>query len=225
MELESERLNVTDGGASQMPIGGLLAYHASKDPTRPAVTYNDVTISYAELDARSNRKARQFAALGVGNGDVVTLAVPNGLGFYETAFAIWKLGATPNIVSSRLPAAELRAIVELAKPRLIIGEDAARVKGWDFLAAGTSPNEDLSAEPLPTKIAPRWKVHTSGGSTGRPKLIVAKQSGVHDPSKTPLGQLPGETMLNPGPLIPQCSVRRIFPLPFWWKSCRRNGSI
>ena len=183
-----------------MPIGDLLAYHAGKGPAHPAVTFNDESVSYAELDARANRKARQLAALGVGDGDVVTLAVPNGFEFYETAFAIWKLGATPNIVSSRLPAAELRAIVEIATPRLVIGEEAVRVEGWAFLPAGTSPAEDLSADPLPSKISSRWKMHTSGGSTGRPKLIVDKQPGVYDPGKPPAGQLPGETMLNPGPL-------------------------
>jgi len=186
--------------AGPMPIGDLLAYHASKGPTRPAVTYNDVTVSYAELSVRANRKARQLAGLGVGEGDVVTLAVPNGHEFYETVFAVWMLGATPNNVSSKLPAAELRAIVELAKPRLIIGEEHARVAGWDFLSVGTSPDEDLSTAPLPSKISPRWKIQTSGGSTGRPKLIVDKLPSIYDPGKPPVGQMPGDTMLNPGPM-------------------------
>ncbi|MCL4714351.1 MAG: AMP-binding protein [Hyphomonadaceae bacterium] len=183
-----------------MPIGDVLAYHAGKDPTRPAVTYNDVTVCYAELDARSNRKARQLAGLGVGEGDVVTLAVPNGLELLETLFAVWKLGATPNSVSSKLPAMELQAIVELARPRLIVGEENARVAGWDFLATGSSPCADLSADPLPSKISSRWKIMTSGGSTGRPKLIVDRQPGVSDPTKIPPSQMPGDTILNPGPM-------------------------
>ncbi|WP_264942132.1 AMP-binding protein [Sphingomonas canadensis] len=182
-----------------MPIGALLAYHASNGPSRPAVSFNGVTLSFAELDARSNRKARQLAALGVGEGDVVTLAIPNGFEFYEAAFAIWKLGATPNIVSPKLPAAELRAIVEIAGPRLIIGDAHVRIEGWNFLVTGTPPGEDVSADPLPLKIAPRWKMHTSGGSTGRPKLIVDKQAGAFDPDAS-MGLLSGETMLNPGPL-------------------------
>lgn len=183
-----------------MPIGALLAFHADKDATRPAVTFDDTTTSYGELEALSNRKARQLAALGVGEGDVVTLALPNSLEFYEAAFGVWKLGATVNIVSSRLPAAELRAIVELARSRLIVGQDNARVEGWGFLPAGTRPNGDLSDAALPTKLSARWKIHTSGGSTGRPKLIVDRQAGEYDPTKPPGGQMPGDTMLNPGPL-------------------------
>jgi bile acid-coenzyme A ligase len=103
-------------------------------------------------------------------------------------------------VSSKLPAAELRAIVELAKPRLIIGEETARVEGWGFLAVGASPGEAVSADPLPSKLSPHWKMQTSGGSTGRPKLILDKQPGIFDPTKAPGGQILGDTMLNPGPL-------------------------
>lgn len=198
--LEHGNLFATKAGSTALPIGELLALHSGREPTRPAVTVNDVTITYAELDAGSNRKARQLAGLGVSLGDVVTLALPNGLEFYETAFAIWKLGATPNIVSSKLPAAELRAIVEIAKPRLIVCDEQARVDGWAVLPAGTATDQTLSSAALDTAISHRWKMHTSGGSTGRPKLIVDKQEGVYDPAKPPAGQLLGETMINPGPL-------------------------
>ncbi|UNK79177.1 AMP-binding protein [Sphingopyxis granuli] len=186
--------------SAEMPLGALLAYHASQDPDRPAVTFNDATTSYSQLDARSNRKARQLAALGVGEGDIVTLAIPKGLEYYETVFAIWKLGATPNNVSPNLPAAELKAIVDLAKPRLVIGGEAVRGASPDFLVVGTEPDEALSADPLPLKTSPLWKIQTSGGSTGRPKLIVDNLPGLHDPANAPLGQMPGETMLNPGPM-------------------------
>src|SRR5690606_19462882 len=154
--VQNDRIDLTTAGSAPMPIGELLAYHARKDPARPAVTFNDVTVGYGELDARSNRKARQLAELGVREGDIVTLAVPNGLEFFETVFAVWKLGATPNNVSSKLPPVELQAIVELAKPRLIIGEASARVPGWNFLEVGTRPSEGLSADPLPSKTAARW---------------------------------------------------------------------
>lgn len=198
--MQSDKVDLMAAGASAMAIGDILAYQASKNPTRPAVTFNDVSVGYAELDANANRKARQLAELGVGEGDVVTLAAPNGLEFFETVFAIWKLGATPNNVSSKLPATELRAIVELARPRLIIGDESVRVEGWTFLPTGARPNANFSAEPLPTKIAPRWKIMTSGGSTGRPKLIADKAPGLFDPTKPPAFQLPGDTMLNPGPM-------------------------
>ena len=108
--------NLEAVGVASMPIGELLAHHAARDPKQPAVTFDGVTIDRAELDARSNRKARQLAARGVTQGDVVTLALPNSLEFYETTFAIWKLGASPSSVSAKLPDAELRAI----RPKLVV---------------------------------------------------------------------------------------------------------
>jgi bile acid-coenzyme A ligase len=204
-------VNVAASASAALPMGELLSHHARRDPSRPAVTYNDVTLSYAELDTRANRKARQLASLGVGEGDIVTLAVPNGFEFYETVFAIWKLGVSPNIVSAKLPAAELRAIVELAQPRLIVGD--AQVEGWPHLPAETNTGH-LSAEPLPTKISPRWKIMTSGGSTGRPKLIVDGKPGVYDPSTAALMRQPGDTVLNPGPLYHNAPFVFAFPTLF-----------
>ncbi len=184
---------------STIPMGSLPAHHAARHPDRPAVTQDDVTVSWRELEARANRRARLFAARGVGEGDFVTIALPNAIEFYETSFAIWKLGATPAVVSSRLPDVELRAIVELARPRLVVGPDPARLPGWNVLPSGQAPDPGLSADALPTKVAPYWKAMTSGGSTGRPKIIVDHLPGAWDPAAGILGQLPGDVMLNPGP--------------------------
>jgi bile acid-coenzyme A ligase len=191
---------MTNIDETQMPLGDVLAHHAKKDPVRPAVSCDGVTVSYADLDVRANRKARQLASLGVGQGDVVTLAVPNGIEFFETVFAIWKLGATPNNVSSKLPAVELRAILELAQPRLVIGDENLRLEGWQFLAVGDVPGDRYAGDPYPSKVSPHWKIQTSGGSTGRPKLILDKLPGVHDVTKPTAFQAFGNTMLNPGPM-------------------------
>ncbi len=195
-----QEADLLGAGASLLPIGELLAFHARRNPKKPAITCDGVSVTYEELDVRTNRKARQLRRLGVCEGHVVTLAVPNSLEFYETVFAIWKLGATPNNVSSKLPLTELQAIVQLAKPQLIIGPKSARVEGWNFLLAGTEPEQSDSGNPLPIKVSKHWKIQTSGGSTGRPKLIVDKTAGMFDPNNSLGGRLPGETILNPGPL-------------------------
>ncbi|MGN6819860.1 MAG: AMP-binding protein [Sphingomonas sp.] len=200
MNLATKGYDPATADGSLMPIGDLLAHHARRDPGRPAITFAGRTVSYAELDENSNRRARQLAALGVEEGDVVTLAIPNGFEFYETVFAVWKLGAIPNNVSPKLPAAELQAIIELARPRLLVAPKNVGAGSHAFLVTGTPPGDHLSAEPLPTKVSPRWKIATSGGSTGRPKLILDKRPALWGPTDTSLGLLPGDTMLNPGPL-------------------------
>jgi bile acid-coenzyme A ligase len=137
--------------------------------------------------------------MGVRRDDFVTVALPNGIEFYETSFAVWKLGATPNVISSKLPDQELRAIVDLARPRLVVGLDPARVPGYSAVPAGFEPS-DAPDKPFPSETARHWKAMTSGGSTGRPKLIVDHMPSLVDPEAPVLEMRMDRTILNPGPL-------------------------
>ena len=83
----------------------------------PATT---TTRTWDALDRRTNRLARGLEARGVREGRFVTIGLPNGVAFVEACVACWKLGATPQPVSSRLPVAELDAIVELADPAVVV---------------------------------------------------------------------------------------------------------
>lgn len=184
----------------QLAMGDLLAFHAAQDPSKPALTFGNLTLTYTELDARANRRAKHLADKGVTQDDVVTIAMPKSAIVYELLFAIWKLGATPNLVSSKLPVTELLAIVELANPRLVIGPDPAELPNQRVISADALDVSTYSAEPIVSKIAKNWKIMTSGGSTGRPKLILDRRQSVHDPAVSALLQVVGDTALNPGPL-------------------------
>jgi bile acid-coenzyme A ligase len=102
-------------------LSSILSHHARRSPARTALIADNVRLTYEELDARTNRRARMLAAHGVVPGDFVTVALPNGVEFYETTFALWKLGAIPNIVSAKLARPEMQAILELVRPKLFIG--------------------------------------------------------------------------------------------------------
>lgn len=193
-----------------LALGELPAYHALKDPQAPALTVGERTLSYTELENRANGRARQISAFGIGLDDIVTVALPNGIEFYETVFALWKLGATPNIVSPKLPDAELGAIVQLVDPKVVIGSEEIRLPGRQVLRSGQFPSDDLPTDPLPKAIPKYWKAMTSGGSTGRPKIIVDHMPGTWDPNNTNLGQMPGDVILNPGPLYHNAPFIGIF---------------
>lgn len=178
-------------------LGSILAHHARHSPGRAALILGDLRIGYDQLDARTSARARMLAGQGVEQGDFVTVALPNGLDFYETVFALWKLGATPNIVSAKLARPEMEAILDLVRPRLFIGTPPS--SGIAALA-GNAGGEGFSTDPLPEAVAPNWKAMTSGGSTGRPKVIVDAMPARWDPENGFLCQRPGDTILNPGPL-------------------------
>ena len=125
-----------------------LADLAAADPDRPAVTDEHRTVTRAELEALASDTAEAFAELGVGQGDIVVLALPNSVEFIAAMIAAWKVGATPTPVSSRLPKRELDGIIELAKPALIVGVDPADHPGSACLPAGWQP-PPLGGRPAP----------------------------------------------------------------------------
>ena len=166
----------------QVAIGTAIGMAADADPDRPALTHNDRTLTRRELDLRTNRLARAYEALGVKQDSLVTIALPNGIGFFEAAIACWKLGATPQPVSAKLPAAELEAIIDLADPPVVVGIAASAGEGASAgrvcLPVDFEPDPSISDAPLDERIASSWKAPTSGGSTGRPKLILSGTRGV-----------------------------------------------
>jgi bile acid-coenzyme A ligase len=183
------------------PIGRIIGALAERAPNRPAITHEGRTVSRRELESATNRLARAYEQLGVRQNDLVTIALPNGIEFVAACVALWKLGATPQPVSCRLPRPEFEAIVELANPSLVIGAPEDWFPRRTVLPAAFAPRSGLSDAPLPPRVARSWKAPTSGGSTGRPKLILAAAPGEHDPDEpTPVLMLPDRPQLVPGPL-------------------------
>jgi bile acid-coenzyme A ligase len=164
-----------------LSIGQIFTSLAQEDPSFPSVTCDGTTVTRSELERRANRLARAYAELGVQRGDFVTIGLPNSIEFYEATIAAWKLGAVPQPVSAKLPARERQAIVELADPAIVVGADEVDHPGRVCVPAGYVPDSSLDDAPLPDVVSPSWKAPTSGGSTGRPKLIVAGQEGKFDP--------------------------------------------
>jgi bile acid-coenzyme A ligase len=187
--------------AAGTPIGVVLADLARRSPDAAAVTDSRRAVSRLELERRTNRLARAYAGLGVNEGDFVTIALPNGIEFVEATIACWKLGAIPQPLSSRLPAPELRAIVDLVAPKVIVGLDAGPAA--PHVPAGFEPEPDLDAGPLPPVVAPSVKAPTSGGSTGTPKIIVSTEPAVAE-ALTTLGAMlrmtDSSVLLCTGPL-------------------------
>src|SRR6266566_5409705 len=94
---------------------------AAAEPDRPALTYKDQTLTRAEFTDRVERLAALFAGRGVTEGSTVTIGLPNSIGFVESMFAVWAVGAVPQPISDRLPPAERTALVDLADPSLVVG--------------------------------------------------------------------------------------------------------
>jgi bile acid-coenzyme A ligase len=165
-----------------------FALHARARGETDAVIDSTGSVTFAELESRTNRLARLFAARGAGLGDFILLSSPVPSLLLVSAIAAWKIGAVPMPVSDRLVQRELDALVEVGRPTLAVDTtdralDVPRITDLDEAAA-------QSADPLPPVVAPHLKSPTSGGTTGAPKLIVSGATATPEELASP-GRLMG----------------------------------
>ena len=184
----------------RVSLGARLTELAAERPDRPAVTDEARTVTWTELDRRTNRLARALETVGVKPGDLVTIGLPNGVDFVEACYGLWKAGATPQPISYRLPAHEAEAVMALAETPILIARDtieSARPR-YDVAALMAMSDDD---SPVEDRIAPYYKAPTSGGSTGRPKLILSGGPGVTLRSGAGAYRTEADdVMIMPGPL-------------------------
>ena len=153
---------------------------------RLALVHGASRWTFGELDERAEAWARTLAARGVRSDDLVAFALPNGPDFIALTFGIYRAGATPAPVSPALPQVERDAILAVMRPRL-------------FLTAEDRPDRQATAMPV-DHVAASWKACTSGGSTGRPKVIVDARPAAFEQGTEFIGIPENSVVLVPGPL-------------------------
>lgn len=84
------------------------------------VTAGGWTVGYRELDRVSDEIAAGFERLGLGPGAVLALVLPPGPEYLLAYLAAAKLGAVTAGVNDRLAAAECAAVLDRARPRLVL---------------------------------------------------------------------------------------------------------
>jgi fatty-acyl-CoA synthase len=152
-------------------IGRWLRDRAHTTPARIAIDHVGRELSYAELDAASERFAASFVARGLVRGDRVATLTGNSPEHVAVFFACARLGLILAPLSWRLAAPELAYQLEDSEPALFLveGEHAelAEATGHAFeplLVGGEGGVPDAQVE----DDDPLLLVYTSG-TTGRPK--------------------------------------------------------
>ncbi|MEM7028834.1 MAG: AMP-binding protein [Chloroflexota bacterium] len=127
--------------------------------------------SWQWLDTYTNQLAHFFAQKGIDDESHIVIGLINCPEHIFVAVAAWKLGAMVVPIRNATPPHERDQILALADPKLVVTD-------WVDIPYPTLTPEDLNqvnnfpTDPLPDIIAFPGKAMTSGGSTGRPKLIV-----------------------------------------------------
>ncbi|MFD4327656.1 AMP-binding protein [Nocardioides sp. NPDC058538] len=173
------------------PAGGFIGL-AHRYPRRTALIDELGSLTYAELDRRSNAIARALAARGVGEGDGVAIMCRNHRGFVDATLAVAKLGADALYLNTAFAGPQLVGVLERDKPALIIHDEeftgllssatsADRLVAWVDSADPGATLESLvhgDARPVqPPKRHGRIVILTSG-TTGAPKSAPRQEAGV-----------------------------------------------
>ncbi|WP_019201463.1 AMP-binding protein [Tsukamurella sp. 1534] len=193
---------MTGALADGFPLAAIPGHYAAEKGDTVVARADDDQLTWRELHLRSNAIARGLIDLGAQPGRIVTLLIPNSTDLIVAAFACYKAGATPQVLSPRMTAAELDAIIELGEPAVVVvtesgpGSDRTGAVSLAALAAGRS-DTDLDE----TRVATSWKAPTSGGSTGRPKIILSGRAGVTSSFDPTFWQIaPGDSTLITAPM-------------------------
>jgi long-chain acyl-CoA synthetase len=152
------------------------------------------TVTYAQLDARSNQGAQLFRSLSLKTGDVIALLMDNSPRFFEIAWAAQRAGLYYTCISTKLTAAEVEYIVKDCGAQVLIVSPALdevaeavaslipdvrlfRVGGAegsfdDFEATRAA----MPATPIADETAGSDMLYSSG-TTGRPKGVKPALTG------------------------------------------------
>ena len=215
------------------------SHHARTHPDKIAyrMARSGETISYRELDARSNQAAHVFRSLGLGPGDHIALVMENRLEFLVICWAAQRSGLYFTPISCYLTRDEVAYIVGDCGARVVIASrrygDA--LDGIDRGAPGApalfmvdeprpgfrSWSEALAAQPdtpIGDRIAGQDMLYSSG-TTGRPKGIKRALDNLPFDQAHPrlrvlcvdmCGMSPDTVYLSPAPLYHAAPLRFTF---------------
>ena len=74
-------------------LASIVTHHAKLSPQKEAIVWNDVRLTYGQLDEMSNKVANAWTKMGIGYGDKVGLNCPNLPFFPIVYYGIMKAGA------------------------------------------------------------------------------------------------------------------------------------
>src|SRR5437763_924316 len=168
----------------------LLRMQARRNPDLRFVQFKDRSYTYGEFDARTDELAAGLAELGVKDGDVVSVFLPNCIEFLEAWWAILKAGGVLGPVNPAYTGpeagyvighSEAVALVTNAQGAKVVAPERDKLSGLHNVISidegGDVRLDELAgrggATPTPKRGLDDWAaiLYTSG-TTGKPKGAV-----------------------------------------------------
>jgi long-chain acyl-CoA synthetase len=204
--------------------------HANDRPDQPAIIMGSTgeTVSFGDLEARSNRVAHLLRAAGLQRGDHISVFMENGIRMLEIEGGAERLGLYYTLINTYLAPDEVAYIITNSRSRLLFSSAARQpvaaaaaaqcpglerrlMTGPGALPEGWESYENaiagLPGDPVPDESLGAAMLYSSG-TTGQPKGVLrglptiapGEPLAVMSFVSAMFGFRPGMTYLNPAPL-------------------------
>ncbi|MDH6281627.1 non-ribosomal peptide synthase/polyketide synthase [Prescottella agglutinans] len=217
-----ETWNATQHPVPETTLVELFGAQVARTPDAPAVSFGDVTLSYADFDARVNRLARYLTTAGVGPETSVGIALPRSVDLLVSIHAVVAAGGAYVPIDPSQPAERVGYVLFQSEPVLVLTDSVtesvlpatAPVIAVDTLVLDHVDSGPLTAEERGA-LRPRntaYVIFTSG-STGRPKGVAVPHAGIVNRLLWMQGRYPldsSDVVLQKTPVTFDVSVWELF---------------
>ena len=153
-------------------------------PQAIALVQGDRSMSYAELDERSDRLAGHLRGRGAGEGELVGIFADRSIEMVVGILAVLKSGAAYVPLERGLPERRLAYILDDTGAELVLARshlvDRLPQKGFEVVDLDGAPGAAQSGgATIPDRGQTAYVIYTSG-STGNPKGVVVDHAGLAD---------------------------------------------
>ena len=172
------RAALTRSVSSPESIASMFAAQVARTPDAMAVTFEDSSMTYRELDEAANCAAQVLANRGAGPGQRVALLLPRSAAAIVAMVAVVKTGATYVPIDPSVPEARRQFVLGDAKP-IVAVTTAALAELLDGQTLSVIDMDDLIERSIDTGVTPAgpqaddvaYIIYTSG-TTGTPKGVA-----------------------------------------------------
>jgi acyl-CoA synthetase (AMP-forming)/AMP-acid ligase II/uncharacterized protein YndB with AHSA1/START domain len=188
------------------PAAGAISL-AERYPDGTVIVDELGTLTYSEVDTRTNALAHALSDAGILEGDGVGVMCRNHRGFIEATIALSKLGADALYLNTAFAGPQLAEVVQREKPKALIfdeefyglleeaGKRRKRFVAWHDEPTCADPTlDELMADGDPSPVVPPDRegraVILTSGTTGTPKGASRGNPESLDPVVSYLSKIP-----------------------------------
>nr|WP_281499690.1 non-ribosomal peptide synthetase/type I polyketide synthase [Muricauda sp. SCSIO 64092] len=189
---------------SEKTLVDLFEQQARSTPENVALVYQEQTLTYRELDRRSNQLARHLKQLGAGQEALVGICIERSLEMVIGILGILKSGGAYVPIDPDYPSQRIGYILEDAQIELLLSSSGSIEnvpdldhrtvlldRDWETISQRSA--RKLSSGPSQENLA--YVIFTSG-STGQPKGVMIEHRSLLDKIVSERALLNKESLLN-----------------------------